>query len=144
MEEQKKKSSITPAVIVAIILALIAAAFGVFYFMFGPQGVQGAKTIGVEVVDASGNSSAFEHHTDAALLRQAIEEMDAVTLEGAETELGLFIHKVNGILAVYETDGAYWALYVNDEYGLNGVDAEPVKDGGKYTFKYESAATVNE
>lgn len=144
MTEEKKKSSIAPAVIVAVILALVAAAFGVFYIIFGPQGVQGAKTIIVEVVDKEGIVSAYEHHTDAEFLRAAIEEMDSVTLEGDESQYGLYIKKVNGISAVYETDGAYWAIYVNGEYAMNGVDTEPVKDGSTYSFKYESAQTVNE
>ena len=44
---------------------------------------------------------------------------------------------VNGITADYDTDGSYWAFYVNGEYASSGVDSTPVVDGDTYSFKVE-------
>ena len=52
---------------------------------------------------------------------------------------GIMISTINGETADYATDGAYWALYVNGEYGMYGADSQPVADGDKYTWTYEKA-----
>ena len=59
--------------------------------------------------------------------------------EGTDSDYGIMISSINGVTADYATDGAYWSLYVNDEYGMYGADAQPVTDGDKYTWKYELA-----
>ena len=43
---------------------------------------------------------------------------------------------VDGEDAVYEEDGAYWALYEGEEYAQQGVDATPATDGGRYGLVY--------
>ena len=37
---------------------------------------------------------------------------------------------------VYETDGAYWAFYVGDEYASLGVDQTPIADGDSFSLVY--------
>ena len=52
---------------------------------------------------------------------------DALTelglIEGEDSEYGLYVKTVNGITADYDTDGHYWAFYVDGEYAQTGVDA---------------------
>ena len=58
---------------------------------------------------------------------------------GTTGSYGLMIETINGERAVYDKDGAYWSLYVNDEYGEYGADSQSVTDGDKYTWKYEAS-----
>ena len=44
---------------------------------------------------------------------------------------------VNGITLDYETDGMYWAFYVNDTMAPTGVDITEIKTGEVYSFKAE-------
>ena len=47
------------------------------------------------------------------------------------------VKNVNGITAEYETDGTYWAFYVNGEYCNYGISSQPVEDGDAFQIVYE-------
>lgn len=96
---------------------------------------EGKYSITVEVKDADGNVSSYTGKTDAEVLSEAIGDIDGVTLEGYDSDYGFFITAVNGIVA--DEEGAYWAVYVNGEYGMYGIDTQPVADGETYTLAYE-------
>ena len=89
----------------------------------------------VVVVDAEGNETSFDYTTDKATVGEALLEEGLI--EGTESQYGLYVTKVNGIEAVYETDGTYWAFYINGEYAMTGVDATNVEEGATYSFKVE-------
>ena len=59
------------------------------------------------------------------------------TYEGSISEYGLYINSINKLEAKYDDNGAYWAIYVNGEYGQYGADAQPVNDGDVFRFAYE-------
>ena len=44
---------------------------------------------------------------------------------------------VNGVTVDYDTDGKYWAFYVDGEYAATGVDSTDITAGATYTFKAE-------
>ena len=48
-------------------------------------------------------------------------------------------YEENGIKADYTADGAYWALYIGEEYARTGVDTTPITDGQTYKFVYTKA-----
>ncbi len=87
------------------------------------------------VVDGDGNETTFEITSTKKTVGEALfaEEL----IEGDEGAYGLYVKKVNGILAEYETTGTYWAFYINGEYGLTGVDKTDITDGATYMFKVE-------
>ena len=58
-------------------------------------------------------------------------------IPGSDSEYGLFITSINGITAD-GSDGAYWSIYVNGEYGQYGADSQPVNDGDAFSFRYET------
>lgn len=93
----------------------------------------GATSITVEV-QAGEHSVAFELNTDKAVLADAMAEFDLVS--GEESEYGLYIKEINGIVADYDADKAYWALYQGDEYSMAGADSVKVTNGSTYTFVY--------
>lgn len=87
------------------------------------------------VTDRDGNETVFEVHTDQAIVGEALEEVELIA--GEESEYGLFVKTVNGITADYDTDGVYWAFYINGEYAPTGVDVTEITPGDAYAFKVE-------
>lgn len=137
---EKKQSDREKIIIGAVILVVLLAAFAVIYVVFGPKAAQGSKEYILKVVDDNGETTEYTGHTDAEYLRGALEELeksDDLTIEGEESDYGLFIDTVNGVTADYSKDKAYWALYVNGEYGNYGVDSQPLTDGDIYSLVYE-------
>lgn len=137
---EKKQSDRKKIIIGAVILIVLLAAFAVIYAIFGPKAAQGSKEYILKVVDDNGETTEYTGHTDAEYLRGALEELekaDDLTIEGEESDYGLFIDTVNGVTADYSKDKAYWALYVNGEYGNYGVDSQPLTDGDIYSLVYE-------
>ena len=90
---------------------------------------KGSKTIMVEV-EAEDQKVTFTIHTDKDTVGDALMEHDLI--EGEEGAYGLYVKKVNGITADYEEDKHYWALYIDGEYAMSGVDSTEVKDGVTY------------
>ena len=89
------------------------------------------------VVDAEGKETTFEIDTEEEFLRGALEAKELI--KGDESEYGLMVNEVNGIRADYTADGAYWALYIGEEYAMTGVDSTPITDGATYKFVYTKA-----
>ncbi len=96
---------------------------------FGERG----KSVVVEVVVLE-NSVNFTIHTDADTLGEALVSHNLI--EGEDGEFGLYIKKVNGILADYDIDGSYWAFTKNGEYMLSGVDTTEIVNGEHYELTY--------
>jgi len=90
------------------------------------------KTFLFTVVDLEGNETEFEIHTQestvgAALIKEGL-------IEGEEGPYGLYVKVVNGITAIYEEDGSYWAFYEDGEYALAGVDQTQIDPEVHYSF----------
>lgn len=95
---------------------------------------EAVKHITLTVTYADETSDEYTIDTTAEFLKEAIE--GEVELGGSESEYGFFLESVNGVTADYNTDGAYWAIYVNDEYGMYGLDTQPVTDGDSFALVY--------
>ena len=94
----------------------------------------GAKTVLVQVV-VEDQSVTFTLKTDREMLGDAL--LDHGLIEGESGAYGLYVKKVNGILADYDVDATYWALYKNGEYSMTGVDTTPIADGEHYELVCE-------
>lgn len=141
MEAQNAKKKLNKGLYIGIgALVLLIAVLACVYYFLGPRGTKGAKEYTLEVVNDVGETTTYTGHTDQEFLRPALEELqeaEAFTIEGEESEYGLFVKTVNGVTADFAADGAYWALYVNGEYSNYGVDSQPVTDGDTYALRYE-------
>lgn len=139
-ETTNKKMNGKKIAILVTILALLIAGTVFAYVKFSPKATQGAKAITIEVTDDDEKTTSYEVHTDAEFLRQAIEELQEnnkdFSFSGSEGDYGLMIDTVNGVKADFNVDGAYWAIYVNGEFGNYGIDDQPVTDGDSYGFTY--------
>ena len=98
---------------------------------------KGATAFTVEVAQLDGTSITFTVNTDKATVGEALLELGIVA--GDDTEYGLYIKTVNGVTLDYDTDGAYWAFYINGEYAMTGVDATNIEAGAIYALKAEKA-----
>lgn len=124
---------------VVVVVALIAVLLGVYTF-FKPKATTGSKEYTVNVVDAEGTTVTYNGTTDAQYLSELMDELveeGDFSYVGEAGEYGLYITTINDITADYVTDGAYWSIYVNGEYGQYGADSQPVTDGDEYSFVYE-------
>jgi hypothetical protein len=93
----------------------------------------GEKTLVVEV-KAEDKTVTFTIKTDAKTVGEALLENELIT--GDETEFGLYIKTVNGILADYDVNASYWAFYVDGEYANAGVDSTDITEGVIYRLEY--------
>ncbi len=144
------KKKILSVVIVVIIAALLLTVYTVFREKpenpnSGPS-ADGAltelgKDIVIEVVDSKGESTLYELTTHSDYLRGAMDEAKELGFTYGETQNGFgpMVTEVNGESAVYETDGAYWSFYVNDEYCNYGISDQPVNDSDRFSIVYTKA-----
>ena len=95
----------------------------------------GSTEFSLAVVDQEGSETQFEIHTDKTTVGEALLELGLI--DGEESEYGLYVKTVNGITVDYDTDGAYWAFYINGEYAASGVDSTGITAGESYSFKVE-------
>lgn len=135
-ETTNKQMNKKKGLIAAVVLVALIAAAAICYAVFAPKPVEGAKSITIEVVDDAGESTVYDVNTDAEFLRQAMEEAEGLTFSGTESEYGLMIDTVNGVLASFEENGAYWSFYVDGGYCNYGIDTQPVEDGQAFQIVY--------
>jgi len=92
---------------------------------------QGKKTVLVEVI-AEDKTVTFTIHSDKEILGDALTEHGLI--EGEKGAYGLYVKKVNGITADWNTDHTYWAFYEKDAYAMTGVDATTIQEGVLYAL----------
>ena len=116
------------------VLVVAALVFLGIYLSNRPSSQEGAKTVTVEVVHSDGAQKEFVFHTDLEYLGELLVSEELA--EGDTGEYGLYITRVDGEDAIYESDGAYWALYENGEYAMQGADETPLNDGDSFSLVY--------
>lgn len=129
------KKSVKIILGVSGVVVLVAALVAV-WMIFGAKPQEGAKKITIEVINSADESTIYELNTDVEYLRQAMDEAEGLTYDGTEGEYGIMISTVNGEVADYNVNGAYWGFYVNGEYCNYGIDTQPVLDGDAFVIEY--------
>ena len=94
---------------------------------------EGKTAITVEV-KAGEQSVKFTINTDKETVGAALLEHKLI--EGDEGAYGLYIKKVNGITADYDTNKAYWAFYVDETYASAGIDQTKIENDKIYRLEY--------
>jgi len=90
---------------------------------------EGEKTVTVKVV-AEEQELTFTIHTDKKTLGEALLEHKLI--DGEEGPYGMYIKKVNGIVADYDADQTYWSLSKGGVDMMVGVDGAEIADGEQY------------
>ncbi len=93
---------------------------------------EGKTQFNFEVTDKDGNTQKFLINTDKTVVGDALQELNLIS--GDESEYGLYVKEVNGIVADYDLDKTYWAFYVNGEMAATGVDSTEITNGATYAF----------
>ena len=96
---------------------------------------QGATAFAFVIVDKEGNETAITVKTDKKMVGEAL--LDEKIVEGDMGDYGLYVKKVNGIVADYDVDQTYWAFYIDGEYAMTGVDVTEITEGSTYMMKVE-------
>ena len=94
---------------------------------------KGEKTVEVEV-KVEEQSVTFTIHTDADTLGDALLEHELIA--GEDSQYGIYVKTVNGILADYDIDKSYWGFYQNGEYLMSGVDTTAIVGGEHFEIVY--------
>ena len=92
---------------------------------------KGKTSIDIKVT-AGEKSIVITLKTDEKILEDALLKEDIIA--GDESEYGLYIKTVNGIIADYDTDKTYWAIYKDSEYMMEGAGVTEIKSGQEYEF----------
>lgn len=99
------------------------------------QSVVEEKSFTFKVVDLEGKETSYTIKTNKKTVGEAL--LAEGLIKGEDSEYGLYVKTVNGITLDYNTDGKYWAFYVDDEYAQSSVDKTDIAIGSTYTFKAE-------
>ena len=121
-------------VILAVVaLVLVVGLFAGVYFATRPEAQEGEKAFTVTVVHSDGTEKVFERRTDLTHLGPALVEAGIATAD--EANPGMY-NPIDGEYADFAADGAYWALYIGEEYAMTGADQTPVNDGDSFKWVY--------
>ena len=93
---------------------------------------EGKTSFNFTVKDGEGNTKSFIIKTDKTIVGEALQELGLI--EGEESQYGLYVKKVDGITADYDTTGTYWAFYINGEMAMSGVDTTEIIPNAEYSF----------
>ena len=76
----------------------------------------------------------WEIHTDEATVGAALLAVGLIA--GDESDWGLMVTEVNGIVADWDANGAFWAFYMDGAFAMVGVDEAYIEPGVTYAFVY--------
>jgi len=116
---------------VLALIALVAVSIGMFmvWKSMRPVADDTLKTVQIVIYDGTHPEYRQSIETRAATLREVLEQADLI--EGEETAVGLFVTKVNGVLA--QTDlQQWWRFSQSGEVLMTGVSDTPVEEGVVY------------
>lgn len=134
METKNNKNKIIAAVIILVILMCAAV---VLYAFYAQKPSAGSKSITLSIVYMDGSRDEYELQTDEEYLLDAANEIDGLTIEGHMDGSYFYVETINGVSADYNADGAYWAIYVDGDYGNYGIKDQTIEDGVSYEIRYE-------
>ena len=123
--------------IIVLLLALLCA-FSLASCFDAPDTVALWKDANYQIDTTLGTGEktvVFTINTNAQTLGSALLENGIV--EGENGAYGLYIKRVNGILADYDIDQSYWGFYQNGEMMMTGVDGTAIAGGESFELVYE-------
>jgi len=115
------------------LIAVVGILVGV-WMMNRPETSEGTKDYTVTVVHSDGSEKVFRYTTDSEYLGDAL--LAEGLIAGEEDQFGLTLITVDGEDALWDTDNAYWAVYIGEEYANTGISSTPVSDGGTFRLEY--------
>lgn len=133
MKKSRRYLLILTALIAALLLCVTACSKTA-----GTADEGTVKEVTLDVVQADGASTHYEASTQQEYLKGLLDEIAETGDFSYEESAGL-ITTVNDERADFNKDNAYWAIFVNDEYGQYGMNEQPVSDGDAFRLEYTPA-----
>lgn len=127
-----KKENIRNIAIAVTVFILFIALFYTSYHLLRQRGVEGEKTIHIDVTVGSEIIKSINIHTNVEYLRQALEKENLI--KGEEVAYGLWVTTVSGRVADSSKE-EWWSLYKNGEFSITGIDDTPLEDGDSFEYK---------
>ncbi len=100
------------------------------------QETEKKKAFQVVIVHKDGTTKKLPLETEAEYLGAAL--IKAGVVEAEENRFGMHIKVADGERAVFKEDGAYWAVYVGEEFAAKSTDLTPVETGATYRLVYST------
>ena len=145
MKLMSKRSSLSKLLCIVLIVAMAlclgacgkkeVAEYSTEVIENGKSYGSGANEFIYKVVDPDGNEVSATIKTDKTTVGDALLELNLIA--GDVGDYGLYVTTVNNITLDWDRDAMYWAVYVNGEYGLVGIDLTEIENGAEYTLKAE-------
>lgn len=85
-----------------------------------------------DVTFSDGSTKSYAIHTDADTVGEAL--LSEGLISGEDSQYGLYVTGVDGETLSWDSDGMYWAFYIDGEYAMSGVDSTDVEAGSTYAF----------
>ena len=95
---------------------------------------QGETVFRFEATDNNDVRTAWNVHTNEETVGAALVAIGLIS--GDETDFGLMVTEVNGVIADWDANQAFWAFYINGEFAMTGADATYIEPGATYAFVY--------
>ena len=96
---------------------------------------EGDTQFQLTVAHKDGKEKAFLVSTNETTVGAALLELELIS--GEDGDYGLYVKTVDGETLDFDTDGMYWAFYINGEYAMTGVDSTDITEGDTYALKAE-------
>lgn len=94
---------------------------------------EGQTEVQFNVLSLDGTKTEFLLKTDKETLLEALNEQELI--DGEDSQYGFYVKTVNGTTLDFDSDGAYWALYINGEYAMTGVETTKIVNGTVYEMR---------
>ena len=82
-----------------------------------------------------GTSKVYEVSTYEETVGAALTALDLIS--GTPSEFGLTVETVCGVTVDFGKDSSYWAIYVDGEYAMTGIDSIKCTDVKKVELRFE-------
>ena len=94
---------------------------------------EGQYTFAFTAVFKDGSAKRYTVSTDKETVGEAL--LDLKLIDGENGAYGLYVKSVCGVVADYDVDQTYWALYIDGEMGMQGVDSLKSADAKDVEFR---------
>ena len=137
------KTKITLLTLTAIMLIMLAACGAEEPPAMSASSLESAQDIGqgsrifrFEVTDDTETVTVWNVHTDDTTVGEALLAIGLI--DGDVSEFGLYVKKVDGLIADYDANQSWWAFFIDGEMAMTGVDFTDIEEGVTYAFVYTS------
>lgn len=127
---KKSSKSVLSLLLLLCLIGLLAG----LYLSTRPEGREGLKSITVTVVHADKSERDFLFQSEKEFLGDLL--LSEGVIKGEPGPYGLYITEVDGEVADYSINKAYWALFDGDSYAAQGVDVTPLTDSAHFRLVY--------